>query len=263
MLQCFSLQDIISHNCRDLINTVPFLQNASTQFTTAVLTKLRFEVFLKGEFIVHAGAKGDKMYFIRTGVVEVLSDNGEVATTLSDGAHFGEICLLTDDRRVASIKAVTICDLFSLSKANFQSLLDEFPEMRCTLETVALHRLSLLGKEPKPEEIKKRGRISTVIPPPHISKEVSHNQGDVLMRCNHLADCACCPAPNEIGTESIAEFTKLHPHVECSADEVDDSLDLGCSINHTATTDVNVVPANTSDCSTDRNETRDHKYLKF
>lgn len=189
-----SLQDIISHNCKDLIKTVPFLQNASTQFVTAVLTKLRLEVFLKGEYIVHAGAKGDKMYFIRSGIVEVLNDNDEVATTLTDGSHFGEICLLTDDRRVASIRATTICDLFSLSKVNFQKLLDEFPEMRCTLETVALHRLNLLGKEPKPEEIKKHGRLSTVIPPPHISKDASNNHDNALLKqCNHLADCACCP----------------------------------------------------------------------
>ena len=255
------MQDIISHNCKDLINTVPFLQNASTQFTTAVLTKLRFEVFLKGEFIVHAGAKGDKMYFIRTGVVEVINDDAEVATTLSDGAHFGEICLLTDDRRVASIRAVTICDLFSLSKVNFQSLLDEFPEMRCTLETVALHRLSLLGKEPKPEEIKKRGRISTVIPPPHISKEASHNQDDVLMRCDHVADCPCCP---EVA-KSTVEFTMLDPHIEDCVDEKDDNimassgLKLSLNVEHSTSSDVG--PEDRSDCTD--TETQDHEHSAF
>ena len=201
-------QDIISHNCRDLIGTVPFLQNASAQFVTAVLTKLRFEVFLTGEFIVHAGAKGDKMYFIRTGIVEVLNDDGEVATTLSDGAHFGEICLLTDDRRVASIRATTICDLFSLSKVNFNKLLEEFPEMRCTLETVALHRLNLLGKEPKREDIKKCGRLSTVIPPPHISKDSSHGHDDTLLRCNHVAECVCCPVLEETEREESPDFTQ-------------------------------------------------------
>jgi hypothetical protein len=244
------LQDIISHNCRDLIKSVPFLQNASAQFTTAVLTKLRFEVFLKGEFIVHAGAKGDKMYFIRTGVVEVLGDDGKVATTLSDGAHFGEICLLTDDRRVASIKTVTICDLFSLSKVNFQSLLDEFPEMRCTLERVALHRLSLLGKQPKPEEIKKSGRISIVVPPPNIHKDASRIPDDVLMRCNHEADCtcACCPTANETGEESTVEFTSVETHAECDADLAKEDESMASSDSrHSVPTSSNVVPANTSD----------------
>ena len=226
-----------------------------------MLTKLRFEVFLKGEFIVHAGAKGDKMYFIRNGVVEVLGDNGEVATTLSDGAHFGEICLLTDDRRVASIRAVTICDLFSLSKVNFQSLLDEFPEMRCTLETVALHRLSLLGKQPKPEEIRKSGRISTVIPPPHISKDASHNiLDDVLTRCNHVADCACCPTASETGEESTVEFTNLETRADCDADlDLDDQEAESMASSDSRYTSSNVVPTNTSDCI-DKDEIQGQKY---
>ena len=118
------------------------------------------------------------MYFIQSGVVDVLTDDGEVATSLSDGSHFGEICLLTDDRRVATIRAATICDLFSLTKKNFQSILEEYPDMRCALETVALRRLSKLGK-PASDEMKRRGRLSTTVPPPHISKETSHSKEDV------------------------------------------------------------------------------------
>ena len=189
---------------------------------TAVLTKLRFEVFLYGEYIVHAGAKGDKMYFIRTGVVEVLNDKDEVATTLSDGSHFGEICLLTDDRRVASIRATTMCDVFSLSKVNFQKLLDEFPEMRCTLEIVALQRLNLLGKEPKPEDITKHGRLSTVIPPPHISKDTSHNE-DLVMLCDRVAGSACCPTvPEEVDKDESVVLSPLDPPKNSCDDGVDD-----------------------------------------
>ena len=39
-----------------------------------------------------------KMYFIQEGIVDIVS-NGEVATSLSDGSYFGEICLLTNARR--------------------------------------------------------------------------------------------------------------------------------------------------------------------
>lgn len=160
------------------MQAVPFFQNSSPNFVTAVLTKLKFEVVLKEEYIIRAGTIGDRMYFIQSGVVDVLTDDGEVATSLSDGSHFGEICLLTDDRRVATIRAATTCDLFSLSKKNFQSILEEYPEMRCALETVALRRLSRLGK-PASNEMKRRGRLSTTVPPPHISKETSHSKEDV------------------------------------------------------------------------------------
>ena len=161
-----TLQSIVSHNCQDLVRTVPFFQNASPQFVTAIITKLKFEVFLKGEYIIREGSIGNKMYFVQNGVVAVLSKEKQVETRLSDGSHFGEIGLLTHDRRVASIRAETICDLFSLSKKHFQSILKEYPSMKCALETIAMRRLSKLGMKPKA-----RGTLSTLIPPPHIAKQ--------------------------------------------------------------------------------------------
>ena len=53
--------------------------------------------------------------------------NGETATSLSDGSYFGEICLLTNARRVASVRAETYCNLFSLSVDQFNAVLDMYP----------------------------------------------------------------------------------------------------------------------------------------
>lgn len=156
------------------MQSVSFFKNSSPNFVTAVLMKLQFEVALKGEYIICAGTMGDKMYFIQMGVVDVLTNDGEVAASLSDGSHFGEICLLTDDRRVATIRAATTCNLFSLSKKNFEAILVEYPEMRCTLESIAFRRLSQLGK-PASDEMKQRG-----LSPPHVSKETTHTQVDVV-----------------------------------------------------------------------------------
>ena len=146
-LQSIHTQKIVKHNCQELIETVPFFENAPEIFITAVLTHLKFELFLPGEYIVRQGCKGDKMYFIQRGVVEVITDDGTVVAHLSEGAHFGEICLLREDRRVASIKANTMCDLFSLSKTHFQEMLEEFPEMRPFFEMTALQRLSTIGTQ--------------------------------------------------------------------------------------------------------------------
>lgn len=59
-----------------------------------------------------------------------------------------EICLLTEDRRVASVKASTTVDLFSLSKEQFQEILDEYPEMKQTMSTVAVARMQKIGLNP-------------------------------------------------------------------------------------------------------------------
>ena len=51
-----------------------------------------------GDIIIKEGTIGSKMYFIQEGIVDIVMSNGEVATSLSDGSYFGEICLLTNAR---------------------------------------------------------------------------------------------------------------------------------------------------------------------
>lgn len=80
------------------------------------------------------------MYFIQEGIVDIVMASGDVATSLSDGSYFGEICLLTNARRVASVRAETYCNLFSLSVDHFNAVLDQYPLMRRTMESVAAER---------------------------------------------------------------------------------------------------------------------------
>lgn len=127
---------------------MPFFANADPNFVSDVVTKLHFEVFQPGDIIIREGTIGNKMYFIQEGIVDIIKSNGEVLTTLSDGSYFGEICLLTKARRVASVQAVTYCNLYSLSVDQFNTVLDQYPIMRRTLESVAAERLNKLGKNP-------------------------------------------------------------------------------------------------------------------
>ncbi|NXL72349.1 HCN4 protein, partial [Leptocoma aspasia] len=94
-------EEIINFNCRKLVASMPLFANADPNFVTAMLTKLRFEVFQPGDFIIREGTVGKKMYFIQHGVVSILT-KGNKETKLSDGSYFGEICLLTRGRRTAS-----------------------------------------------------------------------------------------------------------------------------------------------------------------
>ncbi|XP_050068206.1 uncharacterized protein LOC126556768 isoform X1 [Anopheles maculipalpis] len=141
-------EDVINYNCRSLVASVPFFANADSNFVSDVVTKLRYEVFQPGDIIIKEGTIGSKMYFIQEGIVDIVMANGEVATSLSDGSYFGEICLLTNARRVASVRAETYCNLFSLSVDHFNAVLDQYPLMRKTMETVAAERLNKIGKNP-------------------------------------------------------------------------------------------------------------------
>ncbi|XP_038239217.1 potassium/sodium hyperpolarization-activated cyclic nucleotide-gated channel 3 isoform X2 [Dermochelys coriacea] len=139
-------EEIINFNCRNLVANMPLFANADPNFVTAMLTKLRFEVFQPGDFIIREGTMGKKMYFIQHGVVSILT-KGNKETKLSDGSYFGEICLLTRGRRTASVRADTYCRLYSLSVDNFNEVLEEHPMMRRAFETVAMDRLDRIGKK--------------------------------------------------------------------------------------------------------------------
>jgi CRP-like cAMP-binding protein len=73
---------------------VPFFTNASEEFISLCVTLLKFQVFLPGDFIFKRGDKGDRMYFIVRGIVDILTTEEFVATSLTDGSHFGGKWLL-------------------------------------------------------------------------------------------------------------------------------------------------------------------------
>ncbi|AWP21533.1 putative potassium/sodium hyperpolarization-activated cyclic nucleotide-gated channel 2-like [Scophthalmus maximus] len=143
-------EEIVSFNCRGLVANMPLFANTDPHFVTVILTKLRFEVFQPGDMIIREGTLGRKMYFIQHGAVTV-TPRGSKEISLNDGAYFGEICLLTQGRRTASVTADTYCRLYSLSVDSFNEVLEEHPLMRRAFESVAVDRLGRVSRRPSYE----------------------------------------------------------------------------------------------------------------
>ncbi|XP_075259017.1 potassium/sodium hyperpolarization-activated cyclic nucleotide-gated channel 3-like isoform X2 [Convolutriloba macropyga] len=139
-------EEVLNYNCRDLVRVVPFFKGADPLFVSAVVAKLKFEVYQPGDYVITEGSIGTKMYFIQTGTLDVITREGSVVAQLTDGAYFGEICLLAKLKRTASVKADTFCNLYSLEYSDFHSVLGEFEEMRNTIEQVARDRLKKIGR---------------------------------------------------------------------------------------------------------------------
>ena len=72
-----------------------------------------------GETIIEQGAEGDAFYAIRSGQVEVYKD-GEPTGSLGPGAHFGEVALLMDVPRTATVVATTPARVFRLDREGFE-----------------------------------------------------------------------------------------------------------------------------------------------
>ena len=84
---------------------------------------------MPGDYIIHKGDLDEERYFINRGSVQVVSeDEKTVYASLHEGAFFGEMALLLRSHRTATVKAADYCDVYILSKPDFENLLNRSPD---------------------------------------------------------------------------------------------------------------------------------------
>ena len=105
----------------------------------ARLLRPRFTV--PAERIIRRGDRGDAVFFIVSGAVEVALPAGPVR--LGSGEFFGEMALLSGRPRQADITALTYCRLLVLRKADFEHFMTANPEARQAINRVAASRHSM------------------------------------------------------------------------------------------------------------------------
>ncbi|KAF2904896.1 hypothetical protein ILUMI_01278 [Ignelater luminosus] len=104
----------------NFLRNVPKLNTVSDQALGRVTDLLKKEFFETGSIIVHQGDKGDKFYIISAGSVTITKDGeGEVGKMVR-GEFFGQLALLKDDVRQATVTAdAPGVECFSLSRPEF------------------------------------------------------------------------------------------------------------------------------------------------
>lgn len=139
------------------LQRIPILAHLDYQLLAALAQRLNLDRFPSGEVIIKEGDAGDKLYIIYKGQVQVLTSDlagGErLLAVLREGDHFGEMALLYDMPRSATIRAVTPVQLYSLSKQDFDLLLAPVPALHEELERKVVERAVSLRhhrEEPAP-----------------------------------------------------------------------------------------------------------------
>jgi CRP-like cAMP-binding protein len=80
--------------------------------------------FDKGETIIREGTGGAAFYVIESGEVTV-TIGGDFRATLGPGDYFGEIALLDEGARIATVTAATDVDCYGLTLWEFRPLVEE------------------------------------------------------------------------------------------------------------------------------------------
>jgi voltage-gated potassium channel len=125
---------------------VPLFSGLDASGIAAIARLLKPQIVPAHYAIVRRGEPATAMFFIMSGEVEV--DVQPHPVRLRAGQFFGEIALLKDTQRTATVTAHTETQLLALEAGDFRKLMDEFPEIRQRVTQVAEGRL---GGETKPK----------------------------------------------------------------------------------------------------------------
>ena len=106
-----------------ILNDFSIFQGLTPSAISKVADMMELKRYSPGDEIIQQGAIGREFFVIGKGSVEIVVD-GEVVNTLSDGAFFGEVSLIKEQPRNATVRAQTEVSCFVLSKEEFQSVID-------------------------------------------------------------------------------------------------------------------------------------------
>jgi CRP-like cAMP-binding protein len=95
-----------------------------------------------GTEIVRKGEHGDRFYIVASGEVEVVGEGEQVGTLGPSERYFGEIALLRDVPRTATVTAKTDVELYALERDEFLSAVTGHPASAEAADAVVASRLA-------------------------------------------------------------------------------------------------------------------------
>jgi voltage-gated potassium channel len=126
----------------NLVAKVPLFRTLDAARIAAVAGVLRARRAERGERLIRKGDPADSMYFIVSGDIEIDAETGAPKGRLGPGDFFGEIALIADRTRTATVTALDTCKLLVLHKDDFESFMESHPDLRDAVRVAAKRRLA-------------------------------------------------------------------------------------------------------------------------
>ena len=117
----------------DLVGTIPLLTGLSSDVLEMVSEQTLSVRHLPGDIVIQEGERDDSLYIIINGTVTVSKD-GKILAELHDGDFFGEMALLGDQIRTATVKVKETATLLRLRRKEILELSEENEELHKRLE---------------------------------------------------------------------------------------------------------------------------------
>lgn len=127
----------------EFFKKIAIFQDLEPEELTLILGLTRPCRFARGSVILREGEEGDTLFIMVEGEVEITKrltltldqdlprEKRMIRLRAEDGVIFGEMALLENDRRSATVTALTDCRLLELSRADFLDFIRKHPEVGC------------------------------------------------------------------------------------------------------------------------------------
>jgi F-box and leucine-rich repeat protein 7 len=130
------------------IRSFPLFQSTPDGFLAELGLVLKPQMYSPNDYILTEGDDAKSMYWLVRGAVAVTSRDGESTyAELKPGAFFGEIGILLDRPRTATVIARTRCLTLVLKKEDLQKIIPNYPDVERAIREEALERLAQTEKK--------------------------------------------------------------------------------------------------------------------
>ncbi|MGZ5227643.1 MAG: Crp/Fnr family transcriptional regulator, partial [Burkholderiales bacterium] len=124
-----------------ILKTVPLFSLFSDHELATLFPAIQHRSYPRHSFMLRAGEKTDALYIILSGKAKVVIDDGDgrevTLTTIGPSEFFGEMSLIDEKPRSASVEALEACEILYISKPAFMACLkDNFDAAMLILRNV-------------------------------------------------------------------------------------------------------------------------------
>ena len=134
----------------ELLKTIPLFEDLATDNLEVLASSKMSRRFQRNVIVLHEGDHSNALYIIDSGQVKVSRINEEgkevVLCILSEGDHFGEMSLIDDQPRSASIITKANCEFSLIRKQDFELVLSANPKLALSVMRSLCHRLRLADR---------------------------------------------------------------------------------------------------------------------
>jgi CRP/FNR family cyclic AMP-dependent transcriptional regulator len=121
------------------LRSVPLFEELTDEELVRCAGQFEETLILAGSGMIREGDYSYRFFVVLEGAVDVLQDFDRIAT-LGPGDYFGEMGLVSGDRRNARVVAKDRCTVAQLMTWDFKAMADEFPSVGAHVEQTIVSR---------------------------------------------------------------------------------------------------------------------------